>query len=196
MIDSCFYFRNIFHTRGFWIWIGEPLIQTKKNLQLSYASFHFLNGSSYQFIYVLGLATYFCIKVRPQGFKEEYFFILFDYNLSSITKTEYTSIIYQKYTEIRLNISIKTEFFFFLLFLLSLLSPSVTYWPSTKPSTKRCTCVNNQKNSETGASGWRYRNITLTYGRGWIRRGCVRPQEAGNIYQPLRSGKIWHKVNF
>ena len=44
-----------------------------------------------------------------------------------------------------------------------------TYWPSTEASIKRCTCVNKQKNSETGASGRRYRNITLTCGRGWIR---------------------------
>ena len=45
----------------------------------------------------------------------------------------------------------------------------VTYWPSTEPSIKRRTCVNKQKNSETGASGQRYWNITLTCGRGWIR---------------------------
>ena len=45
---------------------------------------------------------------------------------------------------------------------------SVTYWPSTEPSIKRCTSVNKRKNSETGASGWRYRNITLTCGRVWI----------------------------
>ena len=45
----------------------------------------------------------------------------------------------------------------------------VIYWPSTEPSIKRCTCVNKRKNSETGASGRRYRNITLTCGRGWIR---------------------------
>ena len=45
---------------------------------------------------------------------------------------------------------------------------TVAYWPSTEPSTKRCTCVNKRKNSETGASGRRYRNITLTCGRGWI----------------------------
>ena len=45
----------------------------------------------------------------------------------------------------------------------------VTYWPSTELSIKRCTCVNKQKNSETGVSGWRYRNITLTCGHGWIR---------------------------
>ena len=47
--------------------------------------------------------------------------------------------------------------------------PSVTYWPSTKPSIKRCICVNKQKNIETGASSRRYRNITLSCGRGWIR---------------------------
>ena len=46
---------------------------------------------------------------------------------------------------------------------------AVTYWPSTEPSIKRCTCVNKRKNSKTGASGRRYRNITLTWGRGWIR---------------------------
>ena len=34
-------------------------------------------------------------------------------------------------------------------------------------------------NSETGASGQRYRNITLTCGCGWIRCRCVCPQEAG-----------------
>ena len=45
----------------------------------------------------------------------------------------------------------------------------VTYWPSTVPSIKRCTCVNKWKNSETGAPGRRYWNITLTSGRGWIR---------------------------
>ena len=45
----------------------------------------------------------------------------------------------------------------------------VTYWPSTEPSIKRCTCVNMQKNSKTGASGRRYQNITLTCGHGWIR---------------------------
>ena len=45
----------------------------------------------------------------------------------------------------------------------------VTYWPPTEPSIKRCTCVNKRKNSETGAFGRRYRNITLTCGRGWIR---------------------------
>ena len=45
----------------------------------------------------------------------------------------------------------------------------VAYWPSTEPSIKRCTCVNKQTNSETGASGRRYRNITLTCGCGWIR---------------------------
>ena len=45
----------------------------------------------------------------------------------------------------------------------------VIYWPSTEPSIKRCTCVNKRKNSETGASSRRYRNITLTCGRGWIR---------------------------
>ena len=49
------------------------------------------------------------------------------------------------------------------------LDSSVTYWPSTELSMKRCTCVNKQKNSETGTSGRRYRNITLTCGRGWIR---------------------------
>ena len=46
---------------------------------------------------------------------------------------------------------------------------NVTCWPSTEPSIKRCTWVNKRKNSETGASGRRYRNITLTCGRGWIR---------------------------
>ena len=46
-------------------------------------------------------------------------------------------------------------------------------------SIKRCTRVNKQKNSETGASGRRYRNITLTCGCGWIQCRCVRPQEAG-----------------
>ena len=46
---------------------------------------------------------------------------------------------------------------------------AVTYWPSTEPSIKRCTCVNKRKNSETGASDRRYRNITLTRGLGWIR---------------------------
>ena len=45
----------------------------------------------------------------------------------------------------------------------------VTYWPSTEPSIKRWTSVNKRKNSETGASGRRYRNITLTSGRGWSR---------------------------
>ena len=40
---------------------------------------------------------------------------------------------------------------------------TVTYWPSTKPSIKRCICVNKRKNSKTGASGRRYRNTTLTY---------------------------------
>ena len=35
-----------------------------------------------------------------------------------------------------------------------------------------------------------YKNISLTlYSRCWL---CVR----GTIYQPLRSGRIWHKVNF
>ena len=48
-------------------------------------------------------------------------------------------------------------------------SNSVAYWPSTEPSIKRCTCVNKRKNSETGASGRRYWNITLTCARGWIR---------------------------
>ena len=28
----------------------------------------------------------------------------------------------------------------------------VTYWPSTEPSIKICTCVNKQENSETSAS--------------------------------------------
>ena len=46
---------------------------------------------------------------------------------------------------------------------------SVTYWPWTEPSIKRCSCVIKRKNSETGASGRRYRNITLTCGCGWIR---------------------------
>ena len=45
----------------------------------------------------------------------------------------------------------------------------VTYWPSTEQSIKRCTCVNKRKYNEIGASGRRYRNITLTCGRGWIR---------------------------
>ena len=45
----------------------------------------------------------------------------------------------------------------------------VTYWPSPGLSIKRCTCVNKRKNSETGVSGRRYRNITLTCGRSWIR---------------------------
>ena len=31
----------------------------------------------------------------------------------------------------------------------------------------------------TGTSGQRYRNITLTCGRGWIRCRCVRPHKAG-----------------
>ena len=48
-------------------------------------------------------------------------------------------------------------------------SSCVTYWPSTESSIKRCTCVNKRKNSETGASGQKYRNITLTCGHGWIR---------------------------
>ena len=48
-------------------------------------------------------------------------------------------------------------------------SQSVTYWPSTEPSIKRCTCVNKRKNSETGAYGRRYRNFILTCGRRWIR---------------------------
>ena len=34
-------------------------------------------------------------------------------------------------------------------------------------------------NQETGASGRKYRNITLTCGHGWIQCRCVRPQEAG-----------------
>ena len=55
----------------------------------------------------------------------------------------------------------------------------VTYWPSTELSIKRWFCVNKRKNSETGASGRRYRNITLTCGRGYVRWWCVRPQEAG-----------------
>ena len=38
---------------------------------------------------------------------------------------------------------------------------------------------NRQSRDETGASGRRYRNITLTRRRGWIRCRCVRPQEAG-----------------
>ena len=54
-------------------------------------------------------------------------------------------------------------------FLSFLVGPNVTYWPSTEPSINRCTFVNKRKNSETGASSWRYRNITLTCGRGWIR---------------------------
>ena len=58
-------------------------------------------------------------------------------------------------------------------------SDGVTYWPSTKSSIKRCTYVNKQKNSETGASSLRYRNITLTCRHGWIRCRCVHPQEAG-----------------
>ena len=58
-------------------------------------------------------------------------------------------------------------------------SSLVTYWPSTEPSIKGCTCVNKQKDSETGASGWRYRNITLTCGRGWIRCRWVHSQETG-----------------
>ena len=33
-------------------------------------------------------------------------------------------------------------------------------------------------NSETGVSGRRYRNITLTCGHGWIHCRCVRPREA------------------
>ena len=45
----------------------------------------------------------------------------------------------------------------------------VKYWPSTEPSIKRWTGVYKRKNSETGASGRRYRNITLTCGCGWIR---------------------------
>ena len=45
---------------------------------------------------------------------------------------------------------------------------TVTYRPSTWAV-----------NQETGASGRRYRYITLTCGRGWIRCRCVRPQEAG-----------------
>ena len=45
----------------------------------------------------------------------------------------------------------------------------VTYWPSTEPSIKRSTWVNKRKNRETGASGRRYRNITLTCGHGRIR---------------------------
>ena len=59
------------------------------------------------------------------------------------------------------------SFFFFMEF--CVLDNCVTYWPSTEPPIKRCTCVNKQKNSETGASGQRYWNITLTCGRGWIR---------------------------
>ena len=51
----------------------------------------------------------------------------------------------------------------------SLNTPYVIYWPLTEPSIKRCTCVNKRKNSQTGASGQRYRNITLTCGRSWIR---------------------------
>ena len=54
------------------------------------------------------------------------------------------------------------------------MSLCVTYWPSTEPSIKRCTCVNKRMNSKTGASGRRYRNITLTCGRGWIRWWCIR----------------------
>ena len=45
----------------------------------------------------------------------------------------------------------------------------VTYWPSTEPSIKTCTCVNKWKNSETSASSRSYRNITLTCGHGCIR---------------------------
>ena len=45
----------------------------------------------------------------------------------------------------------------------------VRHWPSTEPSIKRCTCVSKRTNSETDASGRRYRNITLIRGRGWIR---------------------------
>ena len=60
-----------------------------------------------------------------------------------------------------------------------LISYNVTYWPSTEPSIKRCTCVNKQKNDEAGASGRGCRNITLTCGRGWIRCRRIRPEEAG-----------------
>ena len=54
-------------------------------------------------------------------------------------------------------------------------SLSVTYWSSTEPSIKRCTCVNKQKNGEAGAFGRGCRNIPLTRGRGWIWCRCVRP---------------------
>ena len=44
-----------------------------------------------------------------------------------------------------------------------LLALFVSYWPSTEPSIKRCTCVNNRKNS---GSRWAwYNNITRCSGR-------------------------------
>ena len=46
----------------------------------------------------------------------------------------------------------------------------VTYWTLTEPSIKRCTyTVNKRKISGKGSSGRRYRNITSSCGRGWIR---------------------------
>ena len=41
--------------------------------------------------------------------------------------------------------------------------PNVIYWPSTEPSTKRCTCVNKRKNS--GSSWTADNNITSCPGR-------------------------------
>ena len=61
-------------------------------------------------------------------------------------------------------------------------SMCVTYWPSTEPLIKRCICVNKRKNSETGASGRRYRNITLNCGHGWIRGRCICPHMVSDNY--------------
>ena len=43
-------------------------------------------------------------------------------------------------------------------------------------------------NQETGASGRRYRNITLTFGRDWIRCRCVRALEAGRRQTIIKPG--------
>ena len=61
-------------------------------------------------------------------------------------------------------------------------------WSSNSLTTRCCICfvcyfncniltLDRAVNQETGASGRRYRNITLTCGRGWIRCRCVRSQE-------------------
>ena len=69
----------------------------------------------------------------------------------------------------------------------------VIYWPSTEPSIKRCTCVNKRKNSEIGASGRRYRNITLTGGRGCIRWWWQMRTPTGSRWESNKNITMCHR---